>query len=63
MAKEKAHKVTRELMTDKEINEKGMDKKEFSETWKGKIEIFNPEKSEVAIQLKVNKEGIYAIKI
>jgi len=63
MVKEKAHKVTRELMTDKEINEKGMDKKEFSETWKGKIEIFNPEKSEVAIQLKVNKEGLYAIKI
>ena len=63
MAKEKALKVTRELMTDKEINEKGMDKKEFSETWKGKIEIFNPEKSEVAIQLKVNKEGLYAIKI
>ena len=52
-----------EVASDKEINEKGMDKKEFSETWKGKIEIFNPEKSEVAIQLKVNKEGLYAIKI
>jgi RNA polymerase subunit RPABC4/transcription elongation factor Spt4 len=63
MAKEKAHKVTKELMNDKEINEKGLDKKDFSENWKGKIEIFNPEESEIAKELKVNKPGLYAVRV
>ncbi|MEK6935456.1 MAG: transcription elongation factor subunit Spt4 [Nanoarchaeota archaeon] len=38
-------------------------KKEFSDTFKGKVEIINPEKSEISKQLKVNKKGLYAIKI
>ena len=38
-------------------------KKEFSDTFKGKIEIIDPEKSELAKHLKVNKKGLYAIKV
>jgi DNA-directed RNA polymerase subunit E" len=38
-------------------------KKEFSDTFKGKVEIVDPEKSEMAKQLKVNKKGTYAIKL
>jgi DNA-directed RNA polymerase subunit E" len=38
-------------------------KKETSDTFKGKVEIINPEKSELAKELKVNKKGLYAIKI
>lgn len=38
-------------------------KKENSDNFKGKIEIVNPEKSELAQHLKINKKGLYAIKI
>jgi len=39
------------------------EKKETSETFKGKVEIINPEKSEIAKELKINKPGLYAVKI
>lgn len=35
---------------------------EFTETWKGRIVIFNPQESEIAKKLKITKEGAYAIK-
>ncbi|MEK6859264.1 MAG: transcription elongation factor subunit Spt4 [Nanoarchaeota archaeon] len=38
-------------------------RKEFSDNFKGKIEIINPEKSELAQKLKVLKKGTYAIKL
>ena len=38
-------------------------RKEFSDTFKGKIEIIDPEKSELAKKLKVDKKGVYAIKL
>ena len=38
-------------------------KKDVSENFKGKVEIINPEKSESAKELKINKKGTYAIKI
>ena len=38
-------------------------RKETSDTFKGKIEIFDTEKSELAKNLKINKKGIYAIKL
>lgn len=34
-----------------------------SETFKGKVEIVDSEKSELAKQLKVNKKGVYAIRV
>jgi len=39
------------------------DKKDVSDSFKGKVEITNPEKSEIAKQLKISKKGIYAIKL
>ena len=39
------------------------DRKEVSENFKGKVEIISPEKSELAKELKVTKEGTYAIKL
>lgn len=38
-------------------------KKETSENFKGRVEIINSEKSTVARELKINKNGVYAIKI
>ena len=38
-------------------------RKETSDTFKGKIEIVNPEKSDLAQHLKINKKGLYAIKL
>ena len=36
---------------------------DFSETWKGRVIIVKPEESEIAKNLNLGKEGIYAIKI
>ena len=33
-----------------------------TDSWKGRIEIVNPEKSEIAQQLKLAEKGIYTIK-
>ena len=38
-------------------------KKDISDNFKGKVEIVNSEKSEIAKQLKINKDGLYAIRI
>jgi DNA-directed RNA polymerase subunit E" len=35
----------------------------FTETWKGKVIIVNPEQSEIAKKLKITREGAFAIKI
>ncbi len=41
----------------------GCGKKDVSDNFKGKVEIVDPEKSEIAQRLKVNKKGVYAIKL
>jgi DNA-directed RNA polymerase subunit E" len=41
----------------------GCNRKDTSDSFKGKIEIFDTEKSELAKNLKINKKGIYAIKL
>ena len=38
-------------------------KKETLNTFKGKVEIINQEKSEISKRLKINKNGVYAIRI
>ncbi|MEK6914264.1 MAG: transcription elongation factor subunit Spt4 [Nanoarchaeota archaeon] len=38
-------------------------KKESSDNFKGRVEIINGEKSIIAKELKINKNGVYAIKI
>jgi len=39
------------------------DRKETSDTFKGKVEIVNPERSVIGKELKINKKGLYAIKV
>ena len=35
---------------------------EFTESWKGRVVILNPEESEIAKKLKIKGKGSYAIK-
>jgi DNA-directed RNA polymerase subunit E" len=61
MAKEKACKNCKLIyIGDKCPN---CDKGDTSDTFKGKVEIVNPEKSELAKEMKIDKSGTYAIKI
>jgi DNA-directed RNA polymerase subunit E" len=34
----------------------------YTENWKGRIEIIDPENSEIAKQLKLSEKGVYTIK-
>lgn len=61
MAKEKACKNCK-LIYEGDICP-NCGRKETSDTFKGKIEIFDAEKSEMSKHLKVNRKGIYAIKL
>jgi DNA-directed RNA polymerase subunit E" len=61
MAKEKACKSCKLIYEGDLCPSCG--KKEFSNNFKGKIEIIDPEKSELAKKLKVNKKGLYTIKL
>ena len=61
MAKEKACKNCKLIYEGSICPNCG--KKDVSDTFKGKVEITNPEKSELAKELKINKKGLYAIRI
>lgn len=61
MAKEKACKSCKLIYEGDSCPNCG--KKDISDSFKGKIEIIDSEKSELAQKLKVNKKGIYAIKL
>lgn len=61
MAKEKACKNCKLIYIGEVCPSCG--RKETSDTFKGKIEIFDPEKSELSKHSKVNKKGVYAIKL
>jgi len=61
MAKEKACKNCKRIYEGDVCP--NCEKKEISETFKGKVEIINAEKSEIAKELKITKPGLYAVKI
>jgi DNA-directed RNA polymerase subunit E" len=61
MAKEKACKSCKLIYEGEVCPVCG--KKDTSETFKGKVEIINPERSEIGKNLQINKKGLYAIKI
>lgn len=60
MAKPKACKQCRAIHSEEKCPKCG--NTTVSDTWKGKIEIFDPEKSEIAKQLKITEKGLYAVK-
>lgn len=61
MSKEKVCKYCK-LIYEQEVCP-NCGKKETSNTFKGKVEIINQEKSEISKRLKINKNGVYAIRI
>lgn len=61
MAKEKACKNCKLIYYEDSCPSCG--KKEVSDTFKGKVEIVNSEKSEIAKELKISKDGLYAIRV
>lgn len=60
MAKQKACRRCRFLHNEEKCPKCGSTSN--TESWKGKIDILNPEKSEIAAQLKLKEKGVYAIK-
>lgn len=61
MAVQKVLKATREIISSEEYSKYSSE--ELADTFKGKVVIINPEQSEIAKNLKINKKGTYAIKL
>lgn len=62
MAKLLANKITAELKSEAEIKEENLRKDDFTEGWRGRINVLNPEKSEIAGKLNLKSKGNFAIK-
>ena len=63
MVKKLASKSTKQLLTDTEIKEKGLNKSEFSATWQGRLHILDAGKSSIAEKIGITEKGEYAIKV
>jgi len=62
MAKQKACKQCRAVYDGDKCPNCGSPSSEATESWKGKVMILHPEKSEIAKQMKLSKKGTFAIK-
>ena len=60
MAKEKACKLCNMIFEGEKCPHCGS--KEFTESFKGKIAILDPEKSEIAKKINIKEKGMFAIK-
>ena len=60
MSKIKACKICNTLHENEKCPK--CDSKEFTETFKGRIVVFDPEKSEIAQKIKLKDKGNFAIK-
>lgn len=63
MAKQLAHKKSKRLLTQSEINEQKLNTGEFSENWQGRVFFIRAEKSRIAKEMDVEENGEYAIKV
>lgn len=61
MAKEKACKICLRIYEGDECPNCGA--KETTDSFRGRIIVINPEKSEIAQKLNIKKKGMYAIKV
>lgn len=61
MAKEKACKQCRTIYEGAKCKKCGSN--EFTDTFKGKIYVFNPEQSELANNLKLKEKGEFAVRL
>tara|TARA_Y100000310_G_C20130383_1_gene555596 strand:+ start:178 stop:372 length:195 start_codon:yes stop_codon:yes gene_type:complete len=62
MAKPKACKNCKTIYEGDKCPKCQSGSSDASESWKGKVAILNPEKSEIAKKLKITEKGTYAIK-
>ena len=60
MPKEKACKICKRIYEGNECPNCGA--RESTDTFKGRIQVISPEKSEIAKKLDIKKEGNFAIK-
>lgn len=63
MARKLASKNTKELRSETEIREKGLQIGEYSPSWQGHIVFLNTEESFIAQKMGVDKPGEYALKV
>lgn len=63
MVKKYAHKQTKELVLEGTMKEKALPKNDYSLNWQGRIIILDAEKSDIAKQIEIEKEGEYALKV
>jgi RNA polymerase subunit RPABC4/transcription elongation factor Spt4 len=61
MSKQKACKICKTIYEDKDQCP-NCESKEFTENFKGKIFVLNPEKSEISQKLNLKEKGTFAIK-
>lgn len=60
MAKQKACKICNRIYDGEKCSE--CDSKEFTDNFKGRIIVLDPEKSEIAKKIKIKSKGNFAIK-
>jgi len=60
MSKQKACKICKSIYEGEKCPECG--NQEYTEEFKGRVMIFDAEKSEIAKKMKIAKKGLYAIK-
>ena len=61
MPKERANKVTREIVEPGHFSKHNSE--DLIDSFKGKIAVLDPEKSEIAEKLNIKKKGIFAIRL
>ena len=61
MARQKACKICKRIYEGERCPSCGS--KEFSDSFKGRIEVINPEKSEIARKIGIKEKGNFAIKV
>lgn len=61
MAKAKACRMCRRIFEGEKCP--SCDSKETTESFKGRVVVLNPEKSEIANKLKIKEKGNFAIKV
>jgi RNA polymerase subunit RPABC4/transcription elongation factor Spt4 len=63
MPKKYAHKQTKELVPEATLKEQALPKGDYSNNWQGRIIVLNVEKSDIAKQIGIEKNGEFALKV
>jgi RNA polymerase subunit RPABC4/transcription elongation factor Spt4 len=63
MSKKLAHKLTKELIPEDVIRERGLRKSDFTPTWQGRLSVIDAQNSIIAKKVGIKVNGEYAIKV